>query len=496
MSPIGSFFDVSKPTTLGDYYDPIKAEQAKEQSLAQMMELIQNKKLRDIQLAQEQMKLEEAQQQKQGLSELMGNLQPTQIPGQAGVPSRPIPQGFGSKSGQIPQAMTQAQPSIAPQTVEKSYMTNGVFDILKFVGTPEGGAWAKKYSQQAADLMDKAGVFGSTAGGTSEIPITEDNKQTFVNMAATPEVRATIDSMEPGDILKPVTKGNRIVGATIQKESWLDKYQRLQSKLNQGKTLTKKEQADLNSAKQYQREQKVNLPADKETMLEDRYAATARKGILPLMAEGRILPPSSSFRPQYMARLMEEIEDWNLDPKNVNKQINPNLIKAVYDSNRTAMTQINKLAQGAKIAATNVENQINTLLKPVVNKLSDLDITWLNGKIRGLNVGVGSVNAANFYALLSEIVPEYAKVMQGTGSSVVAPTDAAMELANKLLSPGATVAQLKSNMKIMEKSLGIRLKSYDNTISSLTSAIGSGTPPPPVSEPTSAPTGTNFVPAF
>jgi len=65
--------------------------------------------------------------------------------------------------------------------------------------------------------------------------------------------------------------------------------------------------------------------------------------------------------------------------------------------------------------------------------------------------------------------------MQGTSASSVAPTDAANEMAERLLPEGATIPQLKNNMRLMQQSMRFRMGSYNETNKSLQDAIAYGT---------------------
>jgi len=260
------------------------------------------------------------------------------------------------------------------------------------------------------------------------------------------------------------------------KESSEDQWLLLDQKERTGQVLTPAEKAQKDSINAYLNKTKVELPGAAQAAKDKADEAEYRKNLpstMSLLAQGKITAGMSNWKPLLNAVFNDELYKWN--KTHPDQQINPNLIKAVQEGNKAAMQRMTTLAAAASTSAQTVEKQIREQLTGIVDGLTSTDLTWVNKKLRGLAAGTGSVNAAAFFNVLTEIKPEYARVMQGTSASSVAPTDAANEMAERLLPEGATIPQLKNNMRLMQQSMRFRMGSYNETNKSLQDAIAYGT---------------------
>ena len=201
--------DFSQPATLSQFYDPIRNEQAKEQSGLNALNAVQMKT-----------SIQDSQQNQMGLAMLYKSMAPQK-----------------DESGKLGKS-----PFIDD---------TGAIKWGAFLNSPQGAEWSQRYPAVAASLMEKAGIMGGgTASGVNAIPINSpEDKARVVALAVTPEAKLAAASLEPGDVVKVTTKGGKIYGIDTVKESSEARYERLMAKGE--KNLTPKERSQIEAITKY-----------------------------------------------------------------------------------------------------------------------------------------------------------------------------------------------------------------------------------------------------
>jgi len=150
------------------------------------------------------------------------------------------------------------------------------------------------------------------------------------------------------------------------------------------------------------------------------------------------------------------------DPKTgqFNASIPPNLqaLRTQYASDQVALTNLEKISTAAE-AFTNTAEYNRSILDQIAKDIPDTGVTFLNKPYRALSTMFGSETMARLDAIRQSLQNEYARIVSSPGMTGVV-TDTMRSKLDQILSPSATVGQMKAALDTLAQEAGNRRKSY------------------------------------